>query len=426
MGSLADSFRAVTQFARETANAAEALSRGDLSATLTPHTADDVLALSVNRTADTLRRLNAEITSLIAAGAAGDLSARANAAAFDGAYHALVSGINRMLDETLAPITEATGVLAKVADRDLRARVTGAYKGDHARLTTALNSTLDQLEHALREVLVGSQEVTSAAEQIADGAQTTAEGASDQAGALEQINASLHELSSLSQNSASEAKQVQRLSDGARATADAGVEHMHRLNDAMDAIHASVGESARIMRTIDEIAFQTNLLALNAAVEAARAGDAGRGFAVVADEVRSLAMRSADEARRSAQVIERSLANAARGIELKELTRAQLADLATTVSKVSLAMQTIVQGSEMQSDGIRQILIGTGAMNRVTQQSAANAEASAAAAQELTAQAESLQDMVGRFEISEEPVASVRAARGRRTFVGCDPSYARV
>lgn len=411
IGSLAKSLRSVTAFAQEAAVAADALSHGDLTTTVAPRSDADVLSQSVNRSADTLRRLDHEIGALIAAGHRGDLSVRARADAFDGAYRELVHGINAMLDGLLAPVTEATAVLGQVARRDLRVRVKGTYLGEHAQLTSALNTTLDQLESALRDVHVASDEVTSVADQIAGGSQTMAEGASEQASSLEEINASLQELDALSRQTSAEARTVQLLSDAARATADQGVAHMSKLNDAMDAINASVGESARIMKTIDEIAFQTNLLALNAAVEAARAGEAGRGFAVVADEVRSLALRSKEEARRSAAVIERSMADATRGVQLKEMTQSQLVEIATTVSKVSLAMQTIAQSSAQQAEGIRQILAGTDQMSSVTQQAAASAEQSAAAAQELTSQAEALHDMVGLFQISDAVEVAPSAAQ---------------
>ncbi len=404
IGSLADSFRAVTAFAQDTATAAEALSRGDLSRNLTPRSDSDILARSINRTADTLRQLDAQFHVLIEAGRRGKLSVRADAAKFEGAYAELVRGVNTMLEETLAPIVEATSVLDRVAQRDLRVRVIGVYEGDHSRLTTALNTTLDQLDSALREVSVASTEVTSAADQIAASSQAMAEGSSEQASALEEINASLQELDAVSRQTATEAEVVRGLSDAARASADDGVQQMQRLDEAIDAIHVSVGETARIMRTIDEIAFQTNLLALNAAVEAARAGDAGRGFAVVADEVRSLAQRSAEEARRSADVIERSLTATKRGVELKEATRLRLSEITSTVGKVSTAMEAITASSRQQAESIAQIVAGTDQMNSVTQSAAANAEQSAAAAQELTSQAESLNQMVGQFDLTERDV----------------------
>ncbi len=411
IGSLADSFRELTLFVRDAADAAEGLSRGDLSRTVSPRSVNDRLSHSVNRSTDSLKRLDEEIGTLIAAAQSGRLSVRANDQGLSGAYHTLVRGINTMLDETLAPVNEATTVLDQVAQRNLRVRVAGQYRGDHARLSVALNATLDQLEGALREVYVASQEVTAAAEQIAAGSQDMADGASEQASSLEEINASLQELSSLSRDGAMEATAVRQLTESARATADAGTTRMHNLNDAMTAIQQSVTETAKIMRTIDEIAFQTNLLALNAAVEAARAGDSGRGFAVVADEVRSLALRSAEEAKRSAAVIERSLADAARGAELNQLTQTQFTEITTTIGRVTVAMQAIEDASAQQSEGIRQILAGTDQMNLVTQQAAANAEESAAAAQELTSQAESMHSMVGRFSISLDAEAREERAR---------------
>ncbi len=415
VGRLATSFRSLQTFVRETANAAASLGRGDLSTTLTVRSEADTLSQSVNQTAETLRQLDRELGVLVTAASKGQLSTRADATAFDGAYRELVQRINTMLDETMAPVAEATTVLRQVAERDLQVRVEGQYQGDHALLATALNTTLSQLENALDEVRCSSDEVTSAAAQIAASSQTMADGASQQASALEEVNASLQELNTLARQSAREADSVQKLTDSAQRVADEGVASMQQLNDAMNAINTSVGESARIMKTIDEIAFQTNLLALNAAVEAARAGDAGRGFAVVASEVRSLAMRSAEEAKRSASVIERSIADAARGIEVKNATQVRLTELAATVGKVSSAMHTITQSSEQQADGIRQILAATDDMNSVTQQAAASAEESAAAAQELTSQAESLNDLVGLFALSEhterQPVAEVRTVR---------------
>jgi methyl-accepting chemotaxis protein len=413
IGQLADAFRDVNRFVSDAAGAADALSRGDLSHSLDVRSPDDRLAQAVNRSTETLQRLDQEIAALVDAGRNGDLSRRANANAFDGAYRELLAGVNSLLEETLAPVTEATAVLDKVAARDLRSRVTGVYRGDHARLTNALNTTLDELDTTLRQVHVASGSVSAAASQVAQGSASIAEGASTQAASIEEINASLQELNTASRQSAHEAQMVASMTQDATRTAQEGVDQMQRLDEAMVAINASVGETARILKTIDEIAFQTNLLALNAAVEAARAGDAGRGFAVVADEVRSLALRSADEARRSASIIERSLADTQRGVDIKDRTQAQLASLASTVGKVSAAMQTIVEGSASQAESINQILLGTDQMNAVTQQSAASAEEAAAAAHELTGQSEELLSLVDRFRLNTE-----HASRGRHVALG--------
>jgi methyl-accepting chemotaxis protein len=175
---------------------------------------------------------------------------------------------------------------------------------------------------------------------------------------------------------------------------------MQKLSAAMDAIKKSADATAKIVKTIDEIAFQTNLLALNAAVEAARAGDAGKGFAVVAEEVRNLAMRSAEAAKNTANLIEESVRNADGGVQINEDVSRNLQEIRDQIKKVSDVMAEIAAASEQQSQGVDQITTAVEQMNTVTQQTAANAEESASAAQELSAQAEEMLGMVSHFKLT--------------------------
>ena len=161
-------------------------------------------------------------------------------------------------------------------------------------------------------------------------------------------------------------------------------------------------ETAKIVKTIDEIAFQTNLLALNAAVEAARAGDAGRGFAVVAEEVRALALRSAEAARTTAALIEESVQRVAGGVTLGERVAQELEEVTRRVTRTSAVVAEISAAAEQQTDGIRQITSAVNEMNTVTQATAANAEESASAATELSAQADRMQEVVGAFRLAAE------------------------
>ena len=212
--------------------------------------------------------------------------------------------MNDTLDSVLSPITEATSVLERWAERDLRARVNGAYNGDHARIKTAMNATADALDNALGEIAGAVEQVSAAGGQIASGSQSLASGSSEQASSLEEVSASLQEMASATQANAKDAQQAKALSDETSDSVNTGMLRMGELTEAMHAIRDGSQQTAKIVRTIDEIAFQTNLLALNAAVEAARAGDAGRGFAVVADEVRTLAIRAAEAARQTTALIE--------------------------------------------------------------------------------------------------------------------------
>ena len=173
-------------------------------------------------------------------------------------------------------------VLEKVANKDMSARVNGDYKGDYARIKESINSAVENLDKALQQVAIGAQQVASASVQVSTGGQALSQGASEQASSLEEVSSSLQEMSSMTKQNVLNARDAKGVSEQARESADKGVESMSRMSSAINRIKSSSDSTAKIVKTIDEIAFQTNLLALNAAVEAARAGDAGRGFAVVA------------------------------------------------------------------------------------------------------------------------------------------------
>jgi methyl-accepting chemotaxis protein len=186
------------------------------------------------------------------------------------------------------------------------------------------------------------------------------------------------------------------------------MDSMKRLSDAIGKIKASSDNTAKILKTIDDIAFQTNLLALNAAVEAARAGDAGKGFAVVAEEVRNLAMRSAEAAKNTANLIEASLQNAEGGVAINQEVSKNLMDINGQVNKVSEIIAEIASASEQQEQGVSQISTAVEQMNQVTQQTAANSEETASGAEELSAQAEEMNSMVSTFQLSTAGPSGVR------------------
>jgi methyl-accepting chemotaxis protein len=202
------------------------------------------------------------------------------------------------------------------------------------------------------------------------------------------------------QNSGS-AQEASSLSESARGSTQKGVQSMQRLAGAMEQIKRSSDQTAKIVKTIDEIAFQTNLLALNAAVEAARAGEAGKGFAVVAEEVRNLAMRSAEAAKTTAELIEQAVQNANGGVGLGAEVMQNLSDIEGRIGKVREVAAEIAASAEQQSQGIGQISVAVEQMNEVTQQVAANSEEAASASEELSSQAEVMRGLVGQFRLSD-------------------------
>ena len=399
IGAVADAFRELLQFMRGLAAAADGLARGDLSSQVAPRSERDVVQRNMGRALETLRSLVGDTNALIAAARAGDLAERGRPERYDGAYAELVAGTNAMLDAVAAPMREASEVLARVADRDLTARMTGDYAGDHRRMQQALDAAVEQLARALGEIAAASGEVAQAAGQITTGSERVADGAQSQAASLEEVSASLRELTAVVQTTAANAEETRGVVLQSQQAAQASEAGVSELSAAMDAIKQSSAATAKIVKTIDEIAFQTNLLALNAAVEAARAGDHGRGFAVVAEEVRALALRSAEAARQTADLIAASAQNAERGVALNERVRGSFAQLGALATKHTTLASEIASATEHQADGIRQIAAAVEQMNGVTQRTAADSEESASAATEMAGQAAQMQELVGSFRL---------------------------
>jgi methyl-accepting chemotaxis protein len=241
----------------------------------------------------------------------------------------------------------------------------------------------------------GAEQTATASGQVASASQTLAEGASEQAASLEETSASLEEITSMVTRNAESAKSANSLTQLTSAAADEGVSTMSELQGAMGEIKGSSDEVAKIVKSIDEIAFQTNILALNAAVEAARAGESGAGFAVVADEVRSLAQRSAQAAKETATLIETAISKSQRGFQISEKVAADLHQIVSKIREVDRYVSEIASASHEQSEGIRQVATAVTQMDKVVQSNAASAEESASASEELNSQARTVEEAVG-------------------------------
>ncbi len=258
---------------------------------------------------------------------------------------------------------------------------------------------ISALKRIIASLNEGSEQVAAASGQVSAASQSLAEGATEQAAGLQETSSSLEEMSSMTRQNADNAQQANALASDARRAADTGAESMGKMNQAIGEIQRSSDETAKIIKVIDEIAFQTNLLALNAAVEAARAGEAGKGFAVVAEEVRNLAMRSAEAAKNTAGMIEESVKNARNGVDIASEVGAVLDEIVQGISKTTDLVSEIAAASQEQAQGIDQVNTAVAQMDKVTQQNAANAEESASASEELSAQAESMKEIVGQLMV---------------------------
>lgn len=257
-----------------------------------------------------------------------------------------------------------------------------------------------------------SKEITVAAEQVSDSSQLVAEEATRQASSLEETSASMEQIASMTRQSADTTQRTHQMAGEALQATNRGTEAMERMNDGIKAIKYSSDQTAKIVKTIDEIAFQTNLLALNAAVEAARAGEAGKGFAVVAEEVRNLAQRSATAARDTTDLIAQSQTNAENGVQLSHEMSAILSEIACNVESVRQLTDEVKAAGTEQLQGIDQVNQAVEQMNVSTQSNAANSEEAAAASQQMSSLADMLNGMVDQLVVLVHGSRRAAAAGG--------------
>jgi methyl-accepting chemotaxis protein len=402
------SLDAVARPLQTAAQALERISQGDPPAAIqeTFQGSFDQIRQSLNRVIAALAVLTQEMDGVIGAARDGDLGKRAAADRAQGVYRRILQGVNGTVDGLVAPVNEATGVLEKLAQRDLRARVEGAYKGDHARLKEAVNGTASALNEALAQVAGAVDQISGAAGQIASSSKAVADGASQQASSIEETSSSLESMASMGKQAAGNAQQANALARSAKDAAIDGGAAMEQMVGAMGRIRASAEGTSQIIKDINEIAFQTNLLALNAAVEAARAGEAGRGFAVVAEEVRSLALRSKQAANRTEELIRQSVTEATEGEATSKRVSGKLVEITGSVTKVTDIMAEIAATAGEQAKGIEQVNQAVGLMDKVTQQNAASSEQSSAAAAELSGQSSDLLALVSTFRLERRAQAA--------------------
>ena len=276
------------------------------------------------------------------------------------------------------------------------------YVGDYAPLLESLKHIQEDMNKTLQEVHASSVQVLSSAEQVNTGAQSLSQGATEQASSIEELSANMQDISHSIQASTKTAGEAYKLQGEAGVAVLQSNEKMEEMRKAMDDITAKSNEISKIIKTIDDIAFQTNILSLNAAIEAARAGAAGKGFAVVADEVGNLAQKSAKAAQNTGLLIEETIEAVEKGAKITEETAESLNSVSKSTEEVNTLIEKISSASSKDLEGITSLNQGLQQISSVVQANSATAEQSAAASEELTGQANKMNELVERFQLKEE------------------------
>ncbi|MBE6034390.1 MAG: HAMP domain-containing protein [Clostridiales bacterium] len=309
------------------------------------------------------------------------------------------------ISQTLSYIVKDINyLLGEMADGNfsVKSKDEKIYIGDFKDILKSLTGIKANMHNTLSQIQKASLEVNTGASHVASASAALSQGSVEQASNIEELSATISEIAQHVKLNAQNAQNASIQSNEAGAGVMESNSQMSAMTSAMNDITDKSNEIGKIIKTIEDIAFQTNILALNAAVEAARAGTAGKGFAVVADEVRNLATKSAEAAKNTTDLIEQTVSAVANGSKIADDTATSLLSVVEKASSVTALIEEIAKATEEQSNSIAQVTFGVDQISSIVQTNSATAEQSAAASQELNAQADMLKGLVNKFKIDNQ------------------------
>ncbi len=312
--------------------------------------------------------------------------------------------LSNSLEETVVSLRQyinlITVALQNISEGNLSHRVEGNFKGDFIKIKSTFNDILESLSDTFASINVAAEQVSTGAVQVSNNAQDLSQGSTQQASSIEQLSATITDVSNQTTQNAKSAKEAYEIVQSNTDAIAACNEEMENMLSAMGQIRESSAEISKIIKVIDDISFQTNILALNAAVEAAREGS--KGFGVVADEVRRLASKSAEAAKQTAELIENSLTAISRGSDIAQQTAGALNKIVDDSTEIKKLVKEISDASDHQAEAIVQINTGVDQISAVVANNTSTAVGSASASEELSSQSLILKNMIARFKLSKD------------------------
>ncbi|WP_430439943.1 methyl-accepting chemotaxis protein [Shinella sp.] len=345
--------------------------------------------------------LQSNISTIVAAAAAGDFTRRITKAYEDEDLRRFAAGVNELVENVDRGVSEVRRVIASLSHADLTQEMAGHFQGDFAELQANVNGAMLTLRSTMTGILSTAGTITGNSRELSAAADQLAHRTEQQAASLEETAAALEEITTTVKTSTTRALEASEIVRETKHSAEKSGGIVQDAIDAMGRIEQSSQKINQIISVIDEIAFQTNLLALNAGVEAARAGEAGRGFAVVAQEVRELAQRSANAAKEIKTLINASAGEVKGGVALVLSTGDVLSEIKDLVNRVNDHVVSITRAAQEQSAALGEINTAVNQMDQMTQQNAAMVEETTAASQVLANEAAQLQAALSQFHIGE-------------------------